>query len=178
MPFGYTIDSSMFKDGVEFYRFEKDSTSNSNIQVKQIKSDETYLVAANEPLAFRTTDASEYKFQMKLDMDGKTQPMTIKMPSDGVGALIASTKDMARVMVTYDSLAADSTIRQKKMYVWNTEKADFVLGDSTMRLQPFRYYLQYIDKGTGNFEEYEQTDWARRQASQGNGRWHAHHSLR
>ena len=166
LPFDYTIDASMFKNGVEFYRFEKDSTSNNNIKVKQISVDVPYLVAANEPLAFRTTDASEYKFQMKpiAASNQASAVFTIKTPSDGVGAMIASTKDIARVMVTYDNIAADSTIRQKKMYVWNTEKADFVLGDSTMRLQPFRYYLQYIDKGTGNFEEYEQTDWARRQA--------------
>ena len=166
LPFDYTIDSSMFKDGVEFYRFEKDSTSNNNIEVKQISADVPYQVTANEPLAFRTTGASEYKFQMKpITASNQTSTVfTIKTPSDGVGAMIASTKDIARVMVTYDSIAADSTIRQKKMYVWNTEKADFVLGDSDMKLQPFRYYLQYIDKGTGNFEEYEQTDWARRQA--------------
>lgn len=166
LPFDYMIDASMIKDGVEFYRFEKDSTSNSNIVVKQIIADVPYQAAANEPLAFRTTGASEYKFQMKPVTAGNQASafFTIKMPTDGVGASIASTKDMARVMVTYDSIAADSTIRQKKMYVWNSEKADFVLGDSTMRLQPFRYYLQYIDKATGHFEQYEQTDWARRQS--------------
>ena len=163
LPFDYTIDANMIKSGIEFYRFEKDSTSNSNILVKQISADVPYQVAANEPLAFRTTGNNQYYFDMKLIKDGKSQPLTIRMPSGGVGAQIANTKDMARVVVTYDSIAP-ARITKELMYVWNNDKQDFVLGDSTTRIQPFRYYLQYIDKPTGNYEQWEQTDWARRQA--------------
>ena len=163
LPFDYTIDANMIKSGMEFYRFEKDSTSNSNILVKQISADVPYQVAANEPLAFRTTGNDAYRFDMKLIKDGKSQPLTIRMPSGGVGAQIANTKDMARVVVTYDSIAP-ARITKELMYVWNNDKQDFVLGDSTTRIQPFRYYLQYIDKPTGNYEQWEQTDWARRQA--------------
>ncbi len=163
LPFDYTIDANMIKNGMEFYRFEKDSTSNSNILVKQISADVPYQVAANEPLAFRTTGNDAYRFDMKLIKDGKSQPLTIWTPSGGVGAQIANTKDMARVVVTYDSIAP-ARITKELMYVWNNDKQDFVLGDSTTRIQPFRYYLQYIDKPTGNYEQWEQTDWARRQA--------------
>lgn len=163
LPFDYTIDANMIKNGMEFYRFEKDSTSNSNILVKQISADVPYQVAANEPLAFRTTGNSQYNFGMKLIKDGKSQPLTIRMPSGGVGAQIANTKDMARVVVTYDSIAP-ARITKELMYTWRDSVSDFVLGDSTTRIQPFRYYLQYIDKPTGNYEQWEQTDWARRQA--------------
>ena len=163
LPFDYTIDANMIKSGMEFYRFEKDSTSNSNILMKQISADEPYQVAANEPLAFRTTGNNQYYFGMKLIKDGKSQPLTIRMPSGGVGAQIANTKDMARVVVTYDSIAP-ARVTKELMYVWNNDKQDFVLGDSTTQLLPFRYYLQYIDKPTGNYEQWEQTDWARRQA--------------
>lgn len=163
LPFDYTIDANMIKNGMEFYRFEKDSTSNSNILVKQISADVPYQVAANEPLAFRTTGNDAYRFDMKLIKDGKSQPLTIWTPSDGVGTMMANTKDLARVMVTYDSIAP-ARITKELMYTWRDSVSDFVLGDSTTQLLPFRYYLQYIDKPTGNYEQWEQTNWARRQA--------------
>ena len=169
LPFDYTIDADMLKGNVEFYYFDKDSTSNSNIVTKQITADAPYQVAANEPLAFRTTDASEYRFKMKRTVDGKAQPMTITMPSDGVGALMANTKDIARLMITYDNIAAGKAAKELA-YVWNDEQADFILSDGTTSLQPFRYYLQYVDKATGHFEQWEQTDWARRQARGGTKR--------
>ena len=164
LPFDYTIDASMLKEGMEFYWFEKDSVG--NIVTKQIESGETYQAAANEPLAFRSTNADEIAFKMKLVKDGKNQPMTIQMPLDGVAASMASTKDIARVMVTYDSIAADRTIKER-MYLWNNDKGDFVIGDGEQRVIPFRYYLQYLDKATNNFLKYEQTDWARKQRNSG-----------
>ncbi len=160
LPFDYTIDASMLNGNVEFYRFVEDSLH--NILTKQINSSEIYQVAANEPLAIKSAKADEIAFQMKLVKDGKTQPMTINMPIGGVGASMASTKDIARLMVTYDSIAADSTVKEL-MYVWNNEKDDFTLSDGTKGVLPFRYYLQYADKATGNLEQYEQTDWARKQ---------------
>jgi len=164
LPFGYTVDAGMFHDGVEFYRFEKDSTG--NIQTVLISSDTPYQVEANEPLAFRTTNDTEYAFQMKLVKDGRTQPMTIRMPSGGTAATLASQKDLAHLMVTYDSITPDR-IAVEPMYIWNDSKGDFILADDKTGLQAFRYFLQYVDKATGHIEQYEQTDWARRQTSNG-----------
>ncbi len=164
LPFDYTIDASMFQGGVEFYRFEKDVTG--NILMKQITSGETYQVVANEPLAFRAPNESEYNFAMKLVKDGHTKPMTIKIPKDGVAASMASTKDIARIMVNYGFIAADKA-KKELMYVWNNDKDDFVLSDGKTGVGPFRYYLQYADKATGNLEEYDQTDWARKQKKKG-----------
>ena len=160
LPFDYTIDASMLKGGMEFYRFEEDEQR--NIQVKQINSGETYQVSANEPLAIRTADASEHDFQMKLVKDGKKQSFIIKMPLNGEAASLSSTKDIAQVMVTYDTIPADRTLKER-MHIWNEEKADFTLTNGEEKVMPFRYYLQYIDKATGNFLKYEQTDWARKQ---------------
>ena len=160
LPFDHTIDASMLNGNVEFYRFVEDSLH--NILTKQINSSEIYQVAANEPLAIRTPNESEYNFQMKFVKDGQSQPMTIKMPVGGEGASMASTKDIARLMVTYDSIDADRTVKEL-MYVWNNDKDDFTLSDGTKGVLPFRYYLQYADKATGNLEQYEQTDWARKQ---------------
>ena len=164
LPFDYTIDASMFQSGIEFYRFEKDVTG--NILMKQITSGETYQVEANEPLAFRAPNESEYTFAMKLVKDGHTQPMTIKIPKDGVAASMASTKDIARIMVNYGFIAADKA-KKELMYIWNNDKEDFVLSDGKTGVSPFRYYLQYADKATGNLEEYDQTDWARKQRKKG-----------
>lgn len=160
LPFDYTIDASMLNGGVEFYRFEKDSVG--NMQMKEISKDENYQVAANEPLAIRTSNASENNFQMKLVKDGSTKPMTIKMPADGVAASMSSTKDIANLMVTYDSIAADSAVNEQ-MYLWNNDKDDFILADGKQGLQPFRYYLQYIEKSNGEVEKHESTDWGRTQ---------------
>ena len=160
LPFDYTIDASMLNGDVEFYRFEKDSVN--NIQTVQISADAPYLVEANEPLAFRTTGDTAYDFQMKLEQNGTTQPMTIRIPADGKAAQLESTKDIGRVMVTYDNIPADST-KNAMMYVWNNSENDFTLSDGTQGITPFRYYLQYLDKATGNLEEYEQTDWARKE---------------
>lgn len=162
LPFDYTIDASMLSEGMEFYWFEKDSVG--NIVMKQIESGETYQAAANEPLAFRSTNADEISFKMKLVKDGKNQPMIIQMPLDGVAASMSSTKDIARMIVAYDSISADRTVKEL-MYLWNNDKEDFVLSDSTQGLQPFRYYLQYTNKGTGNIVKYEDTDWGRSQAT-------------
>ena len=154
----------MFQGGVEFYRFEKDVTG--NILMKQITSADTYQVVANEPLAFRAPNESEYTFAMKLVKDGHTKPMTIKIPKDGVAASMASTKDIARIMVNYGFIAADKA-KKELMYIWNNDKDDFVLSDGKTGVGPFRYYLQYADKATGNLEEYAQTDWARKQRKKG-----------
>ena len=160
LPFDYTIDASMLNGGVEFYRFEKDSVG--NMQLKEISKDENYQVAANEPLAIRTSNASENNFQMKLVKDGSTKPMTIKMSADGVAASMSSTKDIANLIVTYDSIAADSAVNEQ-MYLWNNDKDDFILADGKQGLQPFRYYLQYIEKSNGEVEKHESTDWGRTQ---------------
>ena len=160
LPFDYTIGGSMSDGGVEFYRFEKDSTG--NIVTKQIESGTTYQVAANEPLAFRSPNGSEITFRMSLFKDGSNQPMTIRMPSDGVAMSMASTKDVARVMANYDEMPADR-MKNELMYVWNNDQEDFVLSDGKSSLQSFRYYLQYADKLTGNNEPWERTDWARKQ---------------
>ena len=160
LPFAYTVDARMVHGDLEFYRFVKGS--GSDIQVVQISADETYQVAANEPLAFRSAGTDELSFQMRQVKDGTDQPLTLKMPADGMAAMMASTKDIARVMVTYDSIAPDRTVRDM-MYVWNDSVADFELSDGKQGLQPFRYYLQYINKNTGEFENYEATDWARMQ---------------
>jgi hypothetical protein len=147
----------MLSGGKEFYRFDKDAAG--NILIKKIESGATYQVAANEPLAFRSTNADEISFQMKLVKDGTNQPMTLKMPLGGVAGSMANTKDIARVMVTYDNIPAEKT---DMMYLWNSDKEDFVLSDHKTGVPPFRYYLQYMDKNTQNLEEYEQTDWARK----------------
>ena len=44
-----------------------------------------------------------------------------------------------------------------------SNKRDFVLADGTKGVQPFRFYLQYVDKATGNVKKYEDTDWASQQ---------------
>ena len=162
LPFDYTIDAGMLSRG-EFCRFEKDSTG--NIVTKQIENGTTYQVAANEPLAFRSPNSSEINFEMRLIKNGQNQPMTIKMPTGGEAASLESTKDIARMMGTYDSIAADR-MKKELMYVWDNSKEDFVLSDGQNGLQPFRYYLQYIDKATKNLEQYEQTDWARKERKQ------------
>ena len=161
LPFDYTVDASMLTGGVELYRFVK--ASNGNILTKQISSDKPYQVAANEPLAFRTTGGDKYSFQMKCVKNGSSQQLTIKMPTGGVAASMSSKKDLARVVATYDNIAADKA-KENLMYIWDNDKGDFVLGDGTTGVQPFRYYLQYVDKATSNLEEYEQTDWARRES--------------
>ena len=164
LPFDYTIDADMLSGGVEFYRFEKDSVG--NIETKQINSSEIYQVAANEPLVFRSAKADEIAFQMKLKNGNATQPLTLKMPLNGVAASMASTKDIANVIATYDSISADKTVKDM-MYLWNNDKNDFVLSDSTKGVGPFRYYLQYVEKSTGKIEKYEDTDWARKQSNSG-----------
>lgn len=161
LPFNYTIDADMLIGGVEFYRFEKDSVG--NIETKQINSSELYQVAANEPLAIKSAKADEIAFKMKLVQDGKTQPMTIKMSADGLAASMASTKDIAKLIATYDSISADKTVKDM-MYLWDNDKEDFVLNDSVKGVTPFRYYLQYVEKSTGKIEKYEDTDWGRSQA--------------
>ncbi len=164
LPFDHTIDASMLNGNVEFYRFVEDSLH--NILTKRIDGSETYQASANEPLAIRIPNESDNNFQMKFVKDGKSQPMTIKMPAGGEGASMASTKDIARLMVTYDSIAADRTVKER-MYIWNNDKDDFTLSNGEKGVIPFRYYLQYVDKATGNFLKYEQTDWARRQNNGG-----------
>jgi hypothetical protein len=161
LPFDYTIDAAMLHGDVEFFCFNKDSTS--QIVTSPISSEAPYQVAANEPLAFRSLGADELAFEMRLVKDGSNQPMTIKMPLRGVAASMANTKDIANVMVTYDPIPADRTVKEL-MYVWRDSVGDFVLADGQTNLQPFRYYLQYIDKATGHLEQYEQTDWARQEA--------------
>ena len=162
LPFDHTIDAAMLMaEAPEFYCFDKDSTG--QIVTRRISSDAPYQVAANEPLAFRSPGGDELAFEMKLVKDGSSQPMTIKMPLGGEAASMSSTKDMARVMVTYDTIPADRTVKEL-MYVWRDSVGDFVLGDGQTALQPFRYYLQYVDKATGHLEQYEQTDWARQEA--------------
>ena len=172
LPFDYTIDESMMKKGTEFYRFEKDSTSSTNIATVQISRDKPYQAAANEPLAFRSTGNDEISFEMKLVKDGSPLQMTVNTSIDAVGASMKSTKDVAKIVVTYDSIPADR-MKKEMMYVWDNSKEDFVLSTGDKGLQPFRYYLQFTDK-KGNAEQYERTDWARRQknrdaASQGQG---------
>jgi hypothetical protein len=158
LPFDYTIDNAMRNEGAEFYRFEKDSLG--NIVAKQIKSVETYQATANEPLIFRKSGQDEYNFQMKLVKDGGQQSLTIKMPIGGVAASMSSMKDVAQIKVTYDNIPGEKT---DMMYLWNSDKKDFVLSDHKTGVTPFRYYLQYMDKNTKALEEYEQTDWARKQ---------------
>ncbi|MBP3849975.1 MAG: InlB B-repeat-containing protein, partial [Prevotella sp.] len=162
LPFDYTIDAGMLSRG-EFCRFEKDSTG--NIVTKQIENGTTYQLAANEPLAFRSPNSSEINFEMRLIKNGQNQPMTIKMPIGGEAASLESTKDIARIMVTYDNIAADR-MKKELMYVWDNSKEDFVLSDGQNGLKPFRYYLQYVDQATKNLEQYEQTDWARKERKQ------------
>jgi len=116
LPFDYTIDDSMLSGGIEFYRFEEDN--DRNIQVKQINSGETYQVSANEPLAIRTTDAAEHDFQMKLVKDGQSQPFTINMSINGQSISLSSTKDMAQVMVAYDTIPADRIVKER-MHIWS-----------------------------------------------------------
>jgi hypothetical protein len=70
LPFDYTIDESMMKKGTEFYRFEKDSTSSTNIATVQISRDKPYQAAANEPLAFRSIGNDEISFEIMLVKDG------------------------------------------------------------------------------------------------------------
>lgn len=161
LPFDYTIDSSMFpdRDYVEFYRFEKDSEG--NIQMVEIDPDETYQVAANEPLAFRNL-WNEFTFQMKLVKNGQSQPMTIRMSLDGTAATLASQKDIARLKVTYDGIAPDKAA-QEMMHIWNKGREDFILSEGETGVEPFRYYLQYIDKATGRYERYEDTSWGIRE---------------
>lgn len=161
LPFDYTIDSSMFpdRDYVEFYRFEKDSEG--NIQMVEIDPDETYQVAANEPLAFRNL-WNEFTFQMKLVKNGQSQPMTIRMPLDGTAATLASQKDIARLKVTYDNIAPEKAA-QEMMYIWSDFDEDFILSEGETGVEPFRYYLQYIDKATGRYERYEDTSWGIRE---------------
>ena len=159
LPFNYTIDASMLNQGVAFYRFYKDSLS--QIQVKQISGDAPYQVDANEPLVFRSTGADEFAFQMKRVKDGSTLPMTVKMPTNGIGASMASTDDVARVMVTYDSIAADRAVKEL-MYVWSDSAAGFILSDGAQGIMPFRYYLQYTNKD-GDLLSYERTEWALKQ---------------
>lgn len=172
LPFDYTIDERMMMGGaVEFYRFEKDSTSSNNITTVLISKDKPYQVAANEPLAFRSADSFEIYFEMKLVKDGKMQPMTVMTPiGSGVGASIKSTKDEAKIVVTYNTIGRDR-LKKEMAYVWDSSKEDFVLSTGDKSLQPFRYYLQFTDM-RGNPEQYERTDWARHQkkrndASQG-----------
>lgn len=172
LPFDYTIDESMMMGGaVEFYRFEKDSTGSNNITTVLISKDKPYQVAANEPLAFRSADSFEIYFEMKLVKDGKMQPMTVMTPiGSGVGASIKSTKDEAKIVVTYNTIGRDR-LKKEMAYVWDSSKGDFVLSTGDKSLQPFRYYLQFTDM-RGNPEQYERTDWARHQkkrndASQG-----------
>ena len=172
LPFDYTIDADMLIGGVELYRFVKDS--NGNILTKQITSDKPYQVAANEPLAFRTTGGDKYSFQMKWIKNGSSQQMTIKMPTGGVAASMSSKKDLVRVVATYDNIAADKTV-QDLMYIWDNDKGDFVLGDGQTGLLPFRYYLQYVDKATGQLEKYEDTDWASQQTGSASARSLAEH---
>ena len=162
LPFDYTIDASMFSGDMEFYYFTEDNQR--NITVKPISADHPYPVAANEPLVFRTSNAEDYTFQMKLKVDGNLQPMTIRIPSDGVAAMLSSNKDMARMVVSYDSIAAERASKEL-MYLWNDSVGDFILGNGEKGMLPFRYCLQYVDKATGKFETYEQTDWARRKTS-------------
>jgi len=162
LPFAYTIDDRMNTEGVEFYRFEKDGTG--NIVPKLIERGTTYQVAANEPLAFRTRKDStvHYRFEMRLVEKGVNQPLTIQMPKGGVAMSISSTKDEARVMASYDSIPAD-VMKKDLKYVWDNVAEDFILSDGQNGLQPFRFYLQYADKMTGNIEPWEQTDWGRKE---------------
>lgn len=163
LPFDYTIDESMLNEGdVKFYRFVKDIYG--NIQTREISSDEPYQVSANEPLAFQAPGDQTYSFDMKLMKDGTSQPMTIRIPADRVAASIASKNDMARVVASYEGVTPDVAAAEM-MYFWDNDQDDFVLADGERDLQPFRYYLQYINKATGAFEKYEDTDWASMQTS-------------
>ena len=172
LPFAYTIDDKMIRESgetesstaaIEFYRFEKDSTG--NIVPKLIERGTTYQVAANEPLAFRTTIPADtyYQFKMRLVKNGASQPLTIQMPKGGVAMTISSPKDEAFVKASYEGEPAYEMNEEALKYVWNNDAEDFILGDGQKALSPFRYYLQYADKATGNIEPWEQTDWARRE---------------
>ena len=86
----------------------------------------------------------------------------INVPYDGTAATLASRRDMARLRVTYDNITPDKAAKEM-MYLWDSNKRDFVLADGTKGVQPFRFYLQYVDKATGNVKKYEDTDWASQQ---------------
>ena len=162
LPFAYTIDDRMNTEGVEFYRLEKDGSG--DLLRKLIERGTTYQVAANEPLAFRTTTPANtgYRFQMRLVKHGVQQPLTIQMPTGDVAMTISSTKDDAHLKASYEGIPADMMTKDVK-YVWNNAAGRFALGDGQKALSPFRFYLQYADKATGNIEPWEQTDWARRE---------------
>ena len=169
LPFNYTIDSYMLQGGVEFYRFEKDPMG--NIQSVRIDANQPYQVAANEPLAFRTATGDEFSFQMKYIKDNRNQDMILRIPADGTSATLANSQDIARIKVTYDNIPADRAASDM-MYVWDNSKGDFVLSDGTEGVKPFRFYLQYIDKATGKYKKYEDTDWARWEAKTANAPQH------
>jgi hypothetical protein len=69
-------------------------------------------------------------------------------------------------MVTYDTIPAEK-IAKERMHLWDSSKEEFVLSDGTQGAIPFRFYLQYFDKATGNLLKYEQTDWARKKRNGG-----------
>ena len=162
LPFNYMLNRDLFRNDVEFYRFEKDMAG--NIVLKQIDRDENYQVAANEPLIYRSTRSrfDTYEFNLSYDNGYKRMMRNINVPYDGTAATLASRRDMARLRVTYDNITPDKAAKEM-MYLWDSNKRDFVLADGTKGVQPFRFYLQYVDKATGNVKKYEDTDWASQQ---------------
>ena len=164
LPFNYTLNSDLFKSDVEFYRFEKDMTG--NIVMKQIGEKENYQVAANEPLIFRSTRNRwyTYYFDLSYDENNHMKMRNINVPYDGTAATLASQRDMARLRVTYANISPDRAAKEM-MYIWDSNKRDFVLADGSKGVQPFRFYLQYVDKATGNVKKYEDTDWASQQTA-------------
>jgi len=99
---------------------------------------------------------------MRLVKHGVQQALTIQMPTGGVAMTISSTKDDAHLKASYEGIPADMMTKDVK-YVWNNAAGRFALGDGQKALSPFRFYLQYADKATGNIEPWEQTDWARKE---------------
>ena len=160
LPFGF--DQMTGNGSFEYHRIV-DKTDSQGRKVPAIGPGTTLTLSstpsavsykANEPLMVKT-DGSGVNTYVFTNASG---PITIKSTYKDHINQYASMQDVGDIYVTYDSIP-DEIAKGDFMYIWDSAKGDYYWADSTdVRLQPFRYYLQFSQKTKG-LVRYSETSW-------------------
>ena len=109
---------------------------------------------ANEPWLIKG-DGSEYVFT---NSDG---PITVKATYNNPIARYASVMDIGSIYATYDNIPA-ATAQEELLYVWDSGKQTFeCAAPAPVDILPYRFYLQFFDKGSKEVVKYTQTGWGK-----------------
>ena len=125
------------------------------------QSPTTLTYAANEPMMVKG-EGTEYV------LTNSSGPITLKATYHKDIARYASLFDKGLFYAAYDSIPA-KVAQEGLMYVWNTDKQEFVFSDS-VTIDPFRFYVQFYSQEKGGFVKYTNTQWGRNEAASSGNR--------